>query len=279
MAIIFNYNNVEAEFLEKGVKRQKLITPERVNSDNVTTERIYIPSEATLELRIDRDELAWLHLINGSISLHSEKQNYILDHKHFVLLPPDCNTVIKGNDDTVIFKASVKRATRFDPDWNPETIKLDLVNWTREPVLNSEFDARQRIYMLTPNLAGTSAAKGEMILYPPGTEAANHHHEGAEHFQVILRGSATFYLNGKPRKVSKGDTIYIYDNEQHYFINDGKAELVFIEYFVPGKYKTVWAEGAPVCTWHPSGKDINGEIPSRHIESHSSEEAHKLNSI
>ena len=122
MAIIFNYNNVEAEFLENGVKRQKLITPERVNSDNVTTERIYIPSGATSELKIDQDELAWLHLIEGSISLQSEKQNYILDHKHFVLLPPSFNTIVKGNDDTIIFKASVKRATRFDPDWNPETI-------------------------------------------------------------------------------------------------------------------------------------------------------------
>jgi hypothetical protein len=41
---------------------------------------------------------------------------------------------------------------------------------------------------VTPKLAGTKAIKGEMIIYPPGTAAANHHHEGAEHFMYVLRG-------------------------------------------------------------------------------------------
>jgi hypothetical protein len=46
--------------------------------------------------------------------------------------------------------------------------------------------------------------------------------------------------------------------------------MAFIEYFVPGKFKTIWAEGAPVCRWHPSGRNINGGAPSREIGVHTS---------
>ena len=112
-----------------------------------------------------------------------------------------------------------------------------------------------------------------MILYPTGTEASNHHHEGADHFQYILRGSATFFLDEKPYRVAAGDTVYIYENERHYFVNDGDGEMAFIEYFVPGKYKTIWAENAPVCRWLPTGKNIMGGKPSREIGAHSSVEA------
>ena len=40
-------------------------------------------------------------------------------------------------------------------------------------MLDSEYDARKRIYLVTPNLFGTKAVKGEMIIYPPGTAAVN----------------------------------------------------------------------------------------------------------
>ncbi len=83
-------------------------------------------------------------------------------------------------------------------------------------MLNSEHDARKRIYLVTPKLFGTKAVKGEMIIYPPGTAAANHHHEGAEHFMYVLRGRGTVYANEKPFPVRKGDVIYYPDRERHY---------------------------------------------------------------
>ena len=91
-----------------------------------------------------------------------------------------------------------------------------MVDWTREPVLDSEHDARKRIYLVTPKLFGTKAVKGEMIIYPPGTAAANHHHVGAEHFMYVLRGRGTVYANEKPFPVRKGDVIYYPDLERHY---------------------------------------------------------------
>jgi hypothetical protein len=44
----------------------------------------------------------------------------------------------------------------------------------------------------------------------------------------------------------------------------------FVEYFVPGECTTVWAPGASVCTWQPTGKDIRGRKPVREIRAHSS---------
>ena len=62
--------------------------------------------------------------------------------------------------------------------------RFRVVDWTREPAPASQHDARKRIYVATPKLFGTKAIKGEMIIYPPGTRASNHHHEGAEHLHV-----------------------------------------------------------------------------------------------
>jgi quercetin dioxygenase-like cupin family protein len=146
------------------------------------------------------------------------------------------------------------------------------VDWTREPVLDSEHDARKRIYLVTPGLFGTKAIKGEMILYPPGTECPSHHHEGAEHFMVVLAGSGTAWANERPFHVKKGDLIWYADRERHYLKSDPLEEMRFVEYFVPGECTTVWAPGAPVCTWRPTGKDIRGGMPAREIARHSSAE-------
>jgi len=39
---------------------------------------------------------------------------------------------------------------------------------------------------------------------------------------------------------------------------------------VPGEYQTVWAPGASVCTWLPTGRDIQGQKPAREIQAHRS---------
>ena len=137
-------------------------------------------------------------------------------------------------------------------------------------MLNSEHDARQRIYVATPGLFSTRAIKGEMIIYPPGTQAANHHHEGAEHFMYVLKGAGTAYANESPIPVKKGDLIYYGNCERHYLRSSDDGEMVFVEFFVPGDYKTVWAPGAAICTWTPTGRSISGAAPARAIARHSS---------
>jgi quercetin dioxygenase-like cupin family protein len=140
-------------------------------------------------------------------------------------------------------------------------------------VLDSQHDARKRIYVVTPKLFGVRAIKGEMIIYPPGTRASNHHHEGAEHFMYLTRGRGTAHANEEPFPVRKGDLVYYPAGERHYFISEGDEDMVFVEFFVPGEYRTVWVKDEPVCTWLPSGRNIRGEKPAREIRAHGGADA------
>ena len=270
MATIFNVSSVDAEEIAKGVSIKRLITPERVQSDNVRTEIVELQPGAEIEIVIDTNDVAWAHILEGDARLTGASGDRDLTADHFLFLPPGFSAKLASKGGAKIFKATVPDARRFDPGWMPGALAFRCVDWTMEPVLDSEFDARKRIYLVTPKLCDTTVVKGEMILYPAGTEAANHHHEGADHFQYILRGTATFYLNEQPHRVNAGDTVYIYENERHYFVNDGDGEMAFIEYFVPGKFTTIWAENAPICTWSPTGRNIMGGKPSRDIGVHTS---------
>jgi len=187
-----------------------------------------------------------------------------------VFLPPRFNGALASSGGAVLLYAEVPDAGRFDPELAKRPPRLRVVDWTREPVLDSQHDARKRIYVLTPGLSGTRAIKGEMIIYPPGTEASNHHHEGAEHFMYVTRGRGTAWANEKPFPVKQGDLIHYADRERHYLKSEGAEDMVFVEFFVPGEYQTIWAAGAPVCTWLPTGRDIKGRKPAREIGAHSS---------
>jgi quercetin dioxygenase-like cupin family protein len=270
MAIIFNEASIGGDDPAGGVAVKSLITPERVGSDNVRTEIVDLRPGAAIDIRVGPNDLAWAHVLEGKAGLASAAGSHSLSADHFLFLPPGFSARLSTDDGAKLFRATVPQAARFDPGWSPDKLTFRCIDWTQEPVLDSEFDARKRIYLATPKLSNTVAVKGEMILYPAGTAAANHHHEGADHFQYILRGSAAFFLNETPRRVKAGDTVYIYENERHYFVNDGDEEMAFIEYFVPGQYTTIWADDALVCTWHPSGRNIRGGKPSREIGIHTS---------
>lgn len=279
MAVIFNQSSIEVESNNDGVAVKQLITPDRVKSDKVRSEQIRLEAGSQTEFSVGAGDLSWAHVLEGAAEITTAAGAQTVTADHFLFLPPGISARVRSEDGATIFRATVPDAKRFDSNWDPDALAYRCIDWTEEPVLDSEFDARQRIYLITPKLSDTRAAKGEMIIYPPGTEAANHHHEGADHFQVILKGSATFHLNEQPQKVRAGDTVYIYDNERHFLINDDEEDLVFIEYFVSGTYKTVWAPGASVCTWSPTGKNIKGGKPSREIGAHSSPEAHDRSDV
>ena len=49
--------------------------------------------------------------------------------------------------------------------------------------------------------------------------------------------------------------------------------MAFVEFFVPGVYKTVWAQGAPICTLLPTRHDIRGNKQAREIAARSGAQA------
>jgi len=273
MPVLFNQDQVQGSPMGEGVISQSLINSERVGSDFIQLDRWKIAAGAVARVEVADTDLAWFQFLEGSATLDGPQGRRELSDRHVVFLPPGYRGTLSAADGASILLGGVPDAQRYDPDFDSTTLEFRCVDWHEEPVLNSEHDARKRIYLVTPTLFGTKAVKGEMIIYPPGTEAANHHHEGAEHFQYIISGRGTAYLSEEPHQIRAGDTLYNYEFERHYFLSsDGDEDLVFVEYFVPAECVTVWVNPELVCAWLPTGKNIEGGEPVRQIEAHSSAE-------
>ncbi|MBZ5703086.1 MAG: cupin domain-containing protein [Acidobacteriia bacterium] len=269
MAVTFNESAVAAEPLGNGVARQRLLTPERVPGTNILLDRLTFAAGASFECAVPGESLAWFQMLAGEASIAHPQGREALSEAHVVFLPPGFRGTLASERGARLLYAEVPNATRFDPALAAHPPRFRVVDWTREPVLSSQHDARQRIYLVTPKLFGTKAIKGEMIIYPPGTTAANHHHEGAEHFMYILRGRGTAYASEQPFPVRAGDVVYYYDRERHYLSAGDGEEMVFAEFFAPGDCTTVWVDETQVCAWLPTGRDIRGGTPAREIKGHS----------
>jgi mannose-6-phosphate isomerase-like protein (cupin superfamily) len=270
LAITLRAETALTEVLTPGVERQRLLTPARVPRTKALLDKIKVASRASMNFDVARGDLAWIQMLEGEAQLTHGSMRLQLGRTHIVLLPPDVRVTLASSSAVVFLHAQVPNAARFDAALDTEAPGLRVIDWSREPVLDSQHDARKRIYIVTPKLFGTRAVKGEMIIYPPGTQASNHHHVGAEHFMYVLRGCGTAFANEKPIAIAAGDLIYYDESERHYLRSEGNEDMVFVEFFVPGVYKTVWAEGAPICTWTPTGRDIRGGKPVRDIAHHSS---------
>lgn len=270
MAITFNETTVAGEPFGVNAKRQRLLTEARVKGTRILLDRLTLAAGAIVELEVPAGSLAWFQMLEGEATLSRSEGAEQLTASHIVFLPPAFRGTLGSSASAALLYAEVPNAATHDPGFAAHPPQFRIVDWTREPVLDSEHDARKRIYVVTPKLFGTRALKGEMIIYPPGTQASNHHHEGAEHFMYVTNGRGTAFANESPLPVRKGDLIYYGDRERHYLRNDGTEDMIFVEFFVPGEYKTVWVPGAPVCTWAPTGKSISGERPAREIGRHSS---------
>ncbi|MSO66294.1 MAG: cupin domain-containing protein [Pseudolabrys sp.] len=271
MATIFNAGAVAGEPAGKAITRQHLLTEARVPGTGILLDRLLLGAGGEARLTVPATSVAWLQGLDGQALLaHGDTQT--LSDAHVAFLPPGFSATLSAERGATLLYGEIPNAARFDPNFKQNPPLFRLADWTREPVLDSEHDARKRIYLVTPKLFGTKAVKGEMIIYPPGTAAANHHHEGAEHFMYVLRGRGTVYTNEKPYPVRQGDVIYYPDRERHYLEAAANEELVFAEFFAPAEFKTIWVNESEICAWLPTGRDIRGRTPVREIKAHSSAE-------
>jgi len=272
MATIFNESDVAGETMGGGAVRQRLLSDTRVKGTRILLDRLKLSAGGKIEVVVPTESVAWLQMLEGEAVLDHDAIRQTLSSAHVAFLPPGFAAKLASAAGAALLYGEIPNAAQLDPGFAATPPALRVIDWTREPVLDSEHDARKRIYLVTPKLFGTKAVKGEMIIYPPGTAAANHHHEDAEHFMVVLRGRGTVYANEQPFPVRQGDVIYYPDRERHYLEAAKDDELVFAEFFAPAEYKTVWVDESQICTWKPAGRDIRGQVPVREIGAHSSAE-------
>ncbi len=269
MATIFNESSVAPVAADRGAARQTLLSPARVPGSGIMLDRLSLAAGGALRLSIPPTSVAWLQPLEGETLLMLGAHRHTLTDAHVACLPGGFTATLSSALGAALLYGEIPGAARLDPAFAHKPPPFHLTDWTHEPVLDSEHDARKRIYLVTPKLFGTKAVKGEMIIYPPGTAAAEHHHEGAEHFMYVLRGRGTVYADGKPFAVRKGDVIYYPDREKHYLEAAADEELVFAEFFAPAEFKTIWVDESKVCAWLPTGRDIKGRTPAREIKAHS----------
>lgn len=267
MAFVIRGDSARAHEVSAGIQVSELLGGNQLTDGRIRIERVKLSTGARYSVSTGPDELAWLQPLTGSATWNSANgSTKVLSTDHVLMLARGAGGDITATSDAELFIAHVPRAAEYDSSLGAHTEVL--VDWSTEPVLNSEHDSRKRIYLASPGLWGTHAVKGEMIIYPPGASGAEHHHEGAEHFQFITQGHGTAVVQGEEIELDAGDLLYNFENELHRFYNATDADMVFVEFFIPGESATVWVPGAEVCTWSPTGVDSRGREPARQLAHH-----------
>ncbi|HET7912597.1 MAG TPA: cupin domain-containing protein [Pseudolabrys sp.] len=269
MAIHFNQRTIAPIVAADGIARQPLLNEQRVPGIRFELDRLTIPPGGRGKLTTVPGELAWFQMTAGTATIHAAGRALPVATNHIGLLPPNFEGMLASDGGATLLFARVPNAERLDPSIGMDPPPFRVIDWQHEPLLQSEHDARKRIYIVTPKMFGTRAIRGEMIIYPPGTECPVHHHQGGAHFMFFLAGEGTCYAGAdQVMSVRSGDVIYYHDLEPHWVKGGTDGDLIFSEFFVPSAVATVWADPSKVCTWIPTGLNYRGGRASRLIEKH-----------
>lgn len=78
------------------------------------------------------------------------------------------------------------------------------------------------------NLLSTEKLSVKQESMPPYTKEVLHFHKQAQQFFYILKGTATFYCNGKKETLQTQQAILINPQEQHFIANETGKQLEFL---------------------------------------------------
>ena len=251
MAITFNQSAVAVEPAGPGVLRQRLLMDERIPGTNVVLEHLTLQANATIFLEPSATSVIWFHLLQGEAKLDTLWTNE-MSSTHSAFLPP----AFSGSLSTA--KGASLLYVEVEDRGEGDLPRLGVVNWVREPVFKSERDARKRVALVTDDICSTTAIRIEMVIYPPGSRSANHSQEGAVSFLFVLSGRGKATANEQEFWLQEGDLIYFQDMEKRSLEAVGESDFRFLAFYVPGKFKTVWAEPKSASAWRSTGLDING---------------------
>ena len=110
------------------------------------------------------------------------------------------------------------------------------------PHLKSTRDKRKRVDLVNEKLQGTTAIKGDMIVYPPENAGSAHYHADAYEFKFVLRGSGIFHIGKETVNLRAGHVIFLKPGDVHFFETSPDEDLAFVEFWLPPAQKTVWVD-------------------------------------
>ena len=181
--------------------------PRYTQDGQVLLDRLGVKAGGAHTLDIAAGDLIWVQILDGSASSTLGGNKESLTQAHIMFLPPGFRgTLTSATGVTLLqprcptpyvwtqhlcnrrrlLKSSTGHANRYSI---PSTMRVSVSMW------------------LHRKLFATMAIKCAMIIYPPGTEASNHHHEGVRHFMYVLQGRGTADANETPIPVCAGDLI------------------------------------------------------------------------
>ncbi len=112
--------------------------------------------------------------------------------------------------------------TQTDPDDAIEVVKLEEQTW---------YEAEDRAVareIASPRNSRAQELSIADIKIPAGVSVRPHYHEVIEEIYFISDGSGIMFIDGKEKRVVKGDAIVVRPGERHSIRNDTEEELRLI---------------------------------------------------
>jgi putative monooxygenase len=87
--------------------------------------------------------------------------------------------------------------------------------------------------LLSPKTVGATSGFMGVATIKPGDKIAEHYHPYSEEFIYLVRGNITARLDGLPRPVKAGDSLFIPINCRHRLMNEGSQEAFLVFHLGP----------------------------------------------
>jgi quercetin dioxygenase-like cupin family protein len=115
---------------------------------------------------------------------------------------------------------------------------LKVLSAHREPVHDFADKKKQRVFLVTDEVAGSERAHGMIVKYVPDTETTLHAHPDAESLFVFLEGTTDLMVNGERAVGRLGNAAFFPAGDKH-SLHGTAGGSNFLEFHIPGKYTTV----------------------------------------
>lgn len=162
MAVVLNEESVLAQPFGVRASRKRLITTSNIPETNILLDRWTLDPGGDVDVNLSSTSVAWFHLLEGESTIQWSGSKDRLDNAHAVFLAPGSRARMTTATGAHVLYVEVPHAARFGVEEASGAPRSRIIDWKREPLLDSKHDSRKRIYMATPKLIGTRAMKCEI---------------------------------------------------------------------------------------------------------------------